>query len=173
MVIWLIGLSGAGKTTIGQHLYTLWKAREANTVLVDGDEIRRIFRQDSDPQAYTIEGRRANAERIAELCAWLDRQRIHVVCSVLSLFEETRRWNRASYSRYFEVYVQVPFEVLIARDTRNLYGPALRGEIRNVVGVDIPFPPPEAPDMIVDNGPSGIDHRRMAEEILRRAEGRP
>jgi cytidine diphosphoramidate kinase len=170
VVIWLIGLSGAGKTTIGRHVFELLKAREPNTVLADGDEIRRIFKHDGHPDAYSVDGRAANAERIAELCAWLDRQRVHVICCCLSIFEQTRRWNRQTYSKYFEVYVSVPFDTLLQRDTKDLYAPAMRGERRNVVGVDIPFVPPASPDMVVDNGPQDVDHRAIAREILERAE---
>ena len=169
MVIWLVGLSSAGKTTLGRQVYKLWKKSAPNTVFVDGDEIRRIFKQDQGPEAYSIEGRAANALRIAELCAWLDKQQINVVCAILSIFEDTRRWNRMTYSKYFEVYIAVPLEVLIQRDVKNLYRPAMRGETKNVVGVDIPFVPPEAPDWIFDNSPEGIDPRAVAEEILGRA----
>ena len=64
MIIWLIGLSGAGKTAIGRHLYELWKEEEPNTVFMDGDEIREIFKHDRGDEPYTIEGRKKNAERI-------------------------------------------------------------------------------------------------------------
>ena len=58
--------------------------------------------------------------------------------------------------------------VLCKRDTKNLYEPALRGDISDVVGVDIPFPRPTSPDMVVDNGTDGLDHAKIAAGILRR-----
>ncbi|MFQ5766087.1 MAG: adenylyl-sulfate kinase, partial [Rhodospirillales bacterium] len=115
MVIWLIGLSGAGKTTIGRHLHEMWKGQAANTVFVDGDEIRELFKQNQRPDAYTIKGRRLNAERITSVCAWLDGQGINVVCCVLSLFPEMRKRNRTLFSRYFEVYISVPMDTLRRR----------------------------------------------------------
>ena len=169
MVIWLIGMSGAGKTVIGRHLYEMWKAEAASTVFVDGDEIRELFNQNQSPDAYMMEGRRLNAERITGLCAWLDRQGINVVCCVLSVFPEMRKRNRKLFSRYFEVYISVPMDVLCRRDAKNLYGPAMRGEISNVVGVDLPFTPPAAPDMVIDNGADGADLRSFAARILDRA----
>ena len=72
MVIWIIGLSGAGKSVIGGALFSLLKEEDPATVLVDGDEIRRIFRHDLDENAYSKNGRKKNAERIREICKWLD-----------------------------------------------------------------------------------------------------
>ncbi|MGR3175979.1 MAG: adenylyl-sulfate kinase [Candidatus Scalindua sp.] len=169
MVIWLIGLSGAGKTTIGRFLYDQWKSKESNTVLVDGDEIRKIFKHDVGGDAYTIEGRRQNADRICEICAWLDRQNINVVCCILSLFEESRRWNRENYSKYFEVYISVPMDVLKRRQNNGLYTRALSGDMKNVVGVDIPFTPPEMPDYVFDNSSDDVDLKSVALDILNKS----
>lgn len=169
MVIWLIGMSGAGKTTLGRQVYEFWKSQACNTVFVDGDEIRQIFKQDQTPEAYSLERRAANADQIAQLCAWLDRQQINVVCCTLSIFEETRRWNRLQYSKYFEVYIHVPLEILTKRDRKNLYQPALRGELKNVVGVDIPFVPPRSSDLVIDNSSEGLDVATCARRILRDA----
>ena len=169
MIIWLIGLSGAGKTEIGKHIYEIWKKEAPNTVLVDGDEIRKIFQHDRGNEPYTIEGRRKNAERICELCAWLDRQKINVICCILSIFEESRQWNRQHYSKYFETYISVPMEVLRKRDRKGLYEPAFRGELKNVVGVDINFVPPKNPDYIFDNEKEDSDLKLIASDILSHA----
>ena len=56
--------------------------------------------------------RRRNAERICRLCRFLDAQGIDVVCAILSLFHESQEWNRKHYSRYFEVYLDVPMDEL-------------------------------------------------------------
>lgn len=171
MVIWLIGLSGAGKTTIGRHLCEMWKKEAPNTVLVDGDEIRALFKADRDPAAYTIEGRRANAERITDLCAWLDHQGINVVCCILSLFPDMRDGNRHRFSRYFEAYIEAPMAVLERRDSKGLYAAARAGKTDNVVGVDIEFVPPAAPDMVIDNGVEGADPKKLAADIFAAALG--
>ena len=169
MVVWLMGLSRAGKTTIGRELYRQWKAKESNTVLIDGDEIRAIFQHDVDEFSYALDGRRKNADRICEICAWLDRQEINVVCCILSIFEESRQWNRINLSEYFEVYIEVAFDLLINRDDGRLYNPALRGELKNVVNVDIPFHEPDNPDYIFNNSEPREDFSGVAAEILQRA----
>lgn len=166
MVIWLIGMSGAGKTTIGRRVWEQWRAKAPNTVFVDGDEVRALFRHDQRPDAHKLSGRRVNAERITDLCAWLDGQGINVVCCILSLFPDMRAGNRERYSRYFETYVKVPLDKLKQRDVKDIYAPALRGERTDVVGVDIAFPEPEAPDLIIDNGIDGLDPDETARHIL-------
>jgi len=169
VIIWLTGLSASGKTTIGRHLYELWTVEEQNTVIVDGDEIRDILKSSTGNNAYTELGRHYIAERYCDLCVWLDRQGINVICCTISSFEELRERNRKTLSKYFEVYVKVPMETLYARDQKNLYAPALAGEVKNVVGVDMEFSPPRSPDMVVDNSQDLADLRPVALEILNRA----
>jgi adenylylsulfate kinase len=168
MVIWLVGLSGAGKSTIGRATYELIKDELPNTVFVDGDEIRDVFRHDSH-DAYTIDGRRLNSERISALCRWLDRQGINVVCSILSIFDEHRKENRAAFTSYFEVFVDASMEDLAARDYKNLYADAKAGRQKNVVGVDIPFVPPSQPDFVVTNGNPPVDAAEVAAQIVARS----
>ena len=158
MVYWIIGLSGSGKTMLGKAMHGMLKARQPNTVFIDGDDIRSHF---GNP-GYTMEGRRKNADSICKLCKWLDDQGINVICCVLSNFRESRRWNRRNYSEYFEIYINVPMEILAKRDRKRLYD----GKTKNVIGIDIPFAPPENPDYIFDNSADGVDFQKIAKNIL-------
>ena len=166
MVIWLIGLSGSGKTTLGREIARQLRARQPNTVLLDGDELREVFAHGRGDEAYTVEGRRVNAERMVALCRLLDGQGIHVVCCILSIFPEMRDGNRGRFSRYFEIFMDAPLAVLEARDTKGLYAGARQGKTRNVVGIDIPFERPTRPDMVVDSSGDTADVERLAAEIL-------
>jgi cytidine diphosphoramidate kinase len=169
MVIWLIGLSGSGKTTLGREITRQWKLQTPNTLLVDGDEVRRIFRQDTQAADYSLAGRRLNAERIFELCAWLDAQEINVVCSILSVFPDLRELNRTRFRHYYEVYLNPPMQTLVERDTKGLYRKALAGEMSDMVGVDIPLPPPTAADLEIDTS-HPADIAELARDILQRAQ---
>jgi len=163
MVIWVIGLSAAGKTTIAEALFRLMRQRQDNVVFLDGDMVRAVT---SNDLGHTVEGRRRNAARIRSLCAELDRQGQHVVCAILSIFPESSEWNRENLSDYQEVYVAASPETLRRRDRKGLYAKADAGLLDNVVGKDIPFAPPAAPDVVVDNDADGVPAEDIARRVL-------
>lgn len=169
MVIWVIGMSGAGKTTLGSAMAQLWRTRAPGTVLVDGDAVRRLFGQHDGEAAYTLPGRRANAERITALCEWLDGQSLNVVCCILSVFADMRAQNRTRFSRYYEIYLHAPLAALAQRDSKDLYGAAMRGERRNVVGVDIAFEAPTSADLTLDTSGPMPDVQALAHRVLTEA----
>lgn len=167
MIIWMVGLSGAGKSTIGREVYRQWKKNQSNTVLIDGDEIRSLFKQDNAKSSYTTEGRRLNAERIVEICKWLDRQDINVVCCILCIFPDILKANRKQFKNYLEVYISAPYDILRARDSKGLYMAAEKGEQSDVVGIDIPFPEPVSPDLVLDSSGKSGDFTILANETLK------
>ncbi|WP_301102032.1 adenylyl-sulfate kinase [Propionivibrio sp.] len=163
MVIWIIGLSGTGKTTLATQVTERIRNLDGKVVLLDGDLIRTLFGNDVD---HTIEGRRRNAERLSVLSKFLADQGIHVVAAVLSIFPEWRLWNRKNIRDYSEVYIKASMQTLLRRDIKNLYARAARGEIQNVVGVDIPFPEPENPDLIIENDSDRLDFKELVDRIV-------
>jgi len=160
MVIWIIGLPGSGKTTIGKHLYERVNISHSNCVFIDGDDIRKIMMNDL---GHSLEDRKINASRIRNLCKHLDSQNINVICSILSLFKEDREWNRLNYNEYYEVYLDVPMAIITQRNQKGLYSSS---ENKNVVGYDIAFSPPEYPDLTVKNIPELTTAKEAADLIF-------
>lgn len=148
MVIWIIGLSGAGKTTLAKETLKLVKKKISNVVLIDGDMIRDTF---SNDLGYSLDDRRKNAERISRICKYLDDQNIHVICAILSLFPESREWNRKFINNYYEVFIDASIAQLKKRDYKGLYKRFENGEIKNIAGMDIEFKKPDSPDIIIKN----------------------
>ena len=149
---WITGLSGAGKTTIGQLFYSRVKASNKNVVFLDGDILRDIF---NITEQYSPAERRKIAMTYSRLCKMLTDQGIDVVIATISMFHEVRDWNRSNIENYKEVYIKVPIKVLIDRDQKKLYSRAFRGEIKDVVGVEaravIEIEEPKSPDIVILN----------------------
>ena len=159
-------MSGSGKTTIGRALKEEVRKKSSNTVLVDGDEIREIFGSNNRVTSYTRPARRENAERIVEICKWLDRQNIHVICCILCIFPDILDMNRQRFGEYFEISIEVPLDVLIERDDKGIYKRGLNGVEPNVVGIDIPYPTPRSPDYIIKNNFSLVIPQQEARKIV-------
>ena len=163
MVIWLIGLAGAGKTSVGRELHALLRGRNPATVFLDGDAIRRIM---GDNLGHSMADREQNGWRICRMCEYLEQQDFDVIAAILSNFPEQQAWNRQHFSRYFEVFLKVSENRLFERDQKGLYSAARAGRISNVVGVDLPFCPPRNPDLVLRNDEPRGNLRPLAEAIV-------
>lgn len=163
MIVWITGMSGAGKTTIAQALYNKLKSKNRNLIFLDGDMIRYIMGNDL---GHTIYDRRRNAERIQRLCKTLDEQNINVICSILCIFPEILRKNKNLFSNYYEIYIEMNFEKILQRDNKNIYKPALEGKIKKVVGIDIKYPIPENPDLIINNNEDTTNINDIINKII-------
>ena len=148
MLIWITGLAGAGKTTIATALYERLKRRYNNLVLLDGDDFREMMGQDV---GYDLDSRKIMARRMSRLCRYLVNQGVYVICATISMHKEIHEFNRSAVKDYYEILVDVSMENLVAQDKKRLYSRALKHEIYDVVGVDLPFDRPVHPDLVIDN----------------------
>jgi glutamine kinase len=147
-VYWITGLSGAGKTTVGRELWQRLRTAGRSAIFLDGDALREVIAEDL---GHSVASRRTSAMRNARLCRMLASQGTDVVCPTISLFHEIQVWNRRNIPGYCEIYLRVPMEELRRRDAKGLYAAADRGELRDVVGLDVPAELPEAPNLVLDN----------------------
>lgn len=152
MVIWITGLSGAGKTTIGLSVANQLKKLKHPVVFVDGDDFRAAI--DDEKIGHDRQSRIINAKRISKFAKLFEQQNLYVVVSTMSLFHEIHEWNREHLNKYFEVMIQPDLNHLKSNDEKKLYSRAMSGEIKNVVGHDIFPEEPKSPDLVILNNHS-------------------
>ena len=146
--IWLMGLSGAGKTTLAEQLKeALHQAYGIHAEIIDGDTVRS---RDPSPLGYTREERIKNIHRIIELSRKLNSNNVPAIVASIHPYMETRAHARATIRNYFEIFLDCQLHECVKRDVKGLYSRAEQGKARNVVGLDEPFEPPIDPDLVVD-----------------------
>ena len=147
-VVWLTGLSGSGKSTIGVALEAHLFAADMNAVLLDGDNLRHGLTSDL---GFSPEDRRENLRRVGEVAALFAKSGAIVITALISPYAEDRiRARKAANGQFIEVYVDADVDVCKARDPKGLYAKAMRGEILEFTGVSAPYEVPEAPDLRID-----------------------
>ena len=149
-VVWLTGLSGAGKSTVADLVYEQLKARGLKVERLDGDTVRDIF----PATGFTRSERDAHIRRVGYLASKLEQNGVFVVASFVSPYEESRQFVRRLCRRYVEVHVATSLEECERRDVKGLYARARRGEITNFTGIDDPYEAPSAPELRLDPGPT-------------------
>ena len=148
VVIWLTGLSGAGKSTIAVELERrLLKAGHMAFVL-DGDNVRHGLSADL---GFSDQDRCENIRRVGHVAKLLAESGMIVIAAFISPFEEDRRRVRELLpdDGLVEVHVAAPIEVCEARDPKGLYRRARAGEIPKFTGISSPYEVPEKPDIVV------------------------
>ena len=148
--VWLTGLSGAGKTTIGRALAAELERRGAHVEVLDGDVVRTHL---SKGLGFSKEDRDTNIERIGWVASRLTRHGAAVVVAAISPYDGTRKRVRALVEEqgpFVEVWVKAPVEECARRDVKGLYAKAFAGEITQFTGVDDPYEEPEDAEIVAD-----------------------
>jgi adenylyl-sulfate kinase len=170
-VLWLTGLSGAGKTTLTGRLVPELRARGLRVEALDGDEVRTNL---SKGLGFSKEDRDTNVRRIGYVARLLARNGVAAVTAAISPYrevrDEVRRAVEGDGADFVEVYVECPLEVLAERDVKGLYRKALAGEIKGFTGVSDPYEEPRAPDVVVRTHEEAVEAsaERIIVELKRR-----
>lgn len=145
-IVWLTGLSGAGKSTTAEALRDLLAERGHRTIILDGDELRRGLSRDL---GFDDAARVENIRRAAEVARISADAGIITIVSLISPFRAERAQARAiaGRTRFIEVYVDAPLETCETRDPKGLYRKARAGLIPNFTGIDSAYEPPRQPDI--------------------------
>lgn len=149
-VIWLTGLSGAGKSTIANLLEKKFYAAGIRTYLLDGDNVRHGLNKDL---GFTEGDRVENIRRVAEVARLMVDAGIVVITAFISPFRSERDMARHMFgpNEFCEVHVKTPLEVAEQRDVKGLYKKARSGKLKNFTGIDSPYEEPMHPEILIDS----------------------
>jgi bifunctional enzyme CysN/CysC len=148
-LIWLTGLSGAGKSTIANIVERKLHRLGRHTYLLDGDNIRHGLNKDL---GFTDADRVENIRRIAEVSSLMVDAGLIVIASFISPFRAEREFARSCVreGEFIEVFVDTPLAVAESRDPKGLFRKARRGELFNFTGVDSPYEQPADPELRIE-----------------------
>jgi bifunctional enzyme CysN/CysC len=170
-VIWLTGLSGAGKSTVAQALERELFQRAMHTYVLDGDNIRHGLNSNL---GFAPDDRVENIRRVSEVAKLMSDAGTVVITAFISPYRMDRSRAREialeGNAEFIEVFVDAPLEVCEARDPKNLYKKARAGQIRDFTGIDAPYEAPEDPEIVVRTDRQSVDESvaTILEQLLPR-----
>ncbi|WP_434604839.1 adenylyl-sulfate kinase [Pseudomonas sp. R1-7] len=156
VVIWLTGLSGAGKSSIANALELALCNAGNHTYLLDGDNIRLGLCKDL---SFSDADRVENIRRISEVAKLFLDAGLIVITAFISPFMRDRALARdvIGNSTFIEVFVDAPLSECMRRDPKGLYKKAEQGLIKNFTGIDSAYEPPVNPDIRVNTLENGVE----------------
>ncbi len=165
VTVWLTGLSGSGKSTIGHALEAELIDRGRAAYVLDGDNLRHGLNVDL---GFSASGRNENVRRVAHVAQLLADAGLVAIVPIISPYARGRREARDVHEMnsldFIEVFVDTPLEVCERRDPKGLYRRARAGQIPNMTGIGDPYEPPESPDLIAKTQDESLDE--IVERIL-------
>ena len=153
-VLWLTGLSGAGKSTVAAKLGPALAERGHRVELLDGDEVRTNLCQGL---GFSRADRDTNIARIGYVAGKLAKHGVAVLVAAISPYRQARDQVRAAVEVFVEVHVAAPLATCAQRDPKGLYAKALAGEISNFTGVSDPYQPPLEPEIVLHTETQSVD----------------
>ena len=153
-ILWLSGLSGAGKTTIADALAKRLRDMGERVEVLDGDRMREIF---NDDLGFSQEDRARNLQRAVSLAQVLQSHGIIVIASFITPLEEHRSMISEELSQVMHIFVEASLDVCEARDVKGLYKKARAGEIKEFTGISSTFERPAHADIILDTHAQSVD----------------
>jgi len=156
-VIWLTGLSCAGKSTIANALEERLNELNIHTFNLDGDNVRHGLNKDL---SFSDEDRSENIRRVGEIIKFFIDSGLIVIAAFISPFKKDRLAVRELVEKkeFIEVYINTPLYVCEKRDTKGFYEKARKGMIKKFTGIDSPYEPPENHEIEIKTDECSVDY---------------
>ena len=149
-VLWLTGLSGAGKTTLAFAAEEKLFEAGFRAYVLDGDNMRHGLNSDL---GFSPEERAENIRRVGEVAALFADAGMVAISAFISPYRHDRQLaRRAAESNFHEIYLSATLDVCEQRDAKGLYKKARRGEIPDFTGISAPYEQPENAELVIDTG---------------------
>lgn len=148
-IIWLTGLSGAGKSTIATKLHHHFEDQKQPNFILDGDIVRTGLCSDL---GFSAADRSENIRRISEVAKLFLQAGVIPIVAVISPYINDRQMARSLVPKgqFFEVYLDTPLSICEQRDPKGLYARARSGKLPGFTGIDSPYEPPITPELRLD-----------------------
>lgn len=162
-ILWLTGLSGAGKTTLAYAVEERLHKLRCRSYVIDGDVMRSGLCRDLD---FSIEGRNENIRRVGEVAKLLVDAGVITITAFISPLRNQRRGVRALVKPgcFLEIFCRCPLQVCEGRDPKGLYRRARAGEISDFTGITSPYEDPESPELTLDT--AILDVKQCVDKVI-------
>ena len=144
ILFWITGLSGSGKTTIGNKIKRNIIKNYGPTIIISGDNIRKIF----DLKGYDYKERLSATNKYSHLSKYITDQKINVIFATVGMFDESRKWNRLNINNYVEIYIKSNIKTILKIGKKKIYNKKNSGQF---TGIQIKPEYPKKPDIILLN----------------------
>jgi bifunctional enzyme CysN/CysC len=156
--VWMTGLPASGKSAVAAGVEAALVAAGRPAYVLDGDNLRHGLNGDL---GFSAEDRAENVRRTGEVAALLADAGVVALVALVSPYATDRAVARAAHERrglpFLEVHVATSLEECERRDPKGLYAKARAGELQGMTGIDDPYEPPTAPDLVVCAGDEPVD----------------